>query len=155
MKKIWIYLFLFLIVCATFLHFFQGRLSTDLSLLGVSGQVFLEEDFIHPHKINEENFGARDAIEVMKEKTEVMDFYRDYHLNMKSVVDYKWFAVVENKKEENSFLVTMRETKVENPFLCKAKVDSEKHSIIESVCGHEQEDRPLLFPSEYSKNPHQ
>lgn len=152
MKKIWISLFLFLIVCAVFLHFFQGRLTSDLSLLGLSGQVFLEEDFIHPHKVDRENFGARDAIEVVKEETQAMDFYRDYHLNMKSVADYKWFAVVENKKEENYFLVTMRETKIESPFLCKARVDSKKHSVIESVCGHEQEGRPLLFPSEYSES---
>lgn len=154
MKKVWLFLLLFLFICVISLRFLQGKLGNDLSFIGLSGQVFLEEDFIHPHKINNQDFSARDAIEVMKEKTEVMTFYRDYHENMKDVSDYKWFATVEHIKEKNYFLVIMRESKLESPFICKAQVDDQNHTIIESICGHEQDERPLLFPSEYKNFKH-
>ena len=121
--------------------------------IGLSGQVFLDDEIASDYTIDPENFSGRDALEVMKEQTEVMKFYQDYHQNMQEVKDYSWVASAEKEAEGNEWVVLVRESGMESPFLCKARINEETQKVVESVCGHEQEGRPLNFPSEF-QNPH-
>src|SRR5690606_23394415 len=117
------------------------------------GQVFLDEEIRSEYIVDTQNFSGRDALEVMKQQTEVMTFYHDYHANMLDVKDYAWIATAEKDSEKSLWLVVVREANMESSFICKARIREEERKVVESVCGHEQDGRPLNFPSE-AINPH-